>query len=70
MLKSCTKRSTADSRLKGKTSLEERFADIDIVQVCLKLNEEAEQLRKYPRGMDVIFEIPNLPEELKITDEI
>ena len=51
--------------LQGKPSLEERFADIDIEQVRLKLKEEAEQLRKYPRGMREIFKIPDLPEKLK-----
>ena len=52
--------------LKGKTSLEDRFADIDIEQVRLKLREEAEQLKKYPYGMGVIFKMPDLPEKLKI----
>ena len=55
--------------LKGKSSLEERFADIDIEQVRLKLKEEAEQLKKYPQGMGVIFKMPDLPEQLKIAHE-
>ncbi len=55
--------------LKGKPSLEERFADIDAKQVRLKLKEEAEQLKKYPRGMAVIFKIPDLPEQLQPTQE-
>jgi len=55
--------------LKGKPSLEERFADIDAKQVRLKLKEEAEQLKKYPRGMAAIFKMPDLPEQLQPTQE-
>ncbi len=55
--------------LKGKSSLEERFSDIDIKLVRQKLKEEAEQLKKYPQGMGVIFKIPDLPEQLKIINE-
>ena len=51
--------------LKGKPNLEERFADIDIKQARLKLKAEAEQLKKYPRGMGVIFKMPDLPGQLK-----
>ncbi len=55
--------------LKGKPSLEERFADIDAKQVRLRLKEETEQLKKYPRGMGVIFKMPDLPEQLQPTQE-
>ena len=55
--------------LKGKSSLEERFSDIDIKLVRQKLEEEAEQLKKYPQGMGSIFKIPDLPEQLKIVHE-
>ncbi|RKY54420.1 MAG: hypothetical protein DRP93_05110, partial [Candidatus Neomarinimicrobiota bacterium] len=55
--------------LKGKSSLEERFSDVDIGLVRQKFKEEAEQLKKYPQGMVGIFKIPDLPEQLKIVDE-
>ena len=55
--------------LKGKPNLEERFADIDIKQARLKLKAEAEQLKKYPRGMVVIFKMPDLPGQLKPTQD-
>ena len=55
--------------LKGKSSLEERFADIDIEQVRLKFKEEAEQLKRYPHGMGLIFKNPDLPEQLNLAHE-
>ena len=51
--------------LKGKSNLEERFADIDIEQVRLNLKEEAEQLKKYPKGMNNIFKTADLPAEFE-----
>ena len=65
LVKNLTNTDYMEILLQGKPSLEERFADIDIEQVRLKLKEEAEQLRKYPRGMREIFKIPDLPEKLK-----
>jgi len=53
--------------LKDKANLEECFADIDIKQVRSKLKEEAEQLKKYPRGMREIFKMSDFPERLKLS---
>ena len=52
--------------LQGKPSLENCFADIDIEQVRLKLREENEQLKKYPKGMRKIFKIPDLPAKFEV----
>ena len=48
------------------SSLEERFAEIGINQVRLKLRKEAEHLAKYPKGMKKIFQMPNMPAKLKL----
>lgn len=55
--------------LKGKSSLEECFADIDIEQVRAKLSDEAEQLKKYPKGMRKVFKIPDLPAVLNVVNK-
>jgi len=56
--------------LSGKTSLADRFADIDIGLVREMLKQEDEDARKYPKGMAKIFNIAHLPEILsKLTSK-
>jgi len=50
--------------LNGKSSLAERFAEIDVVQVRKVFAEAQIVTRKYPERMAEVFKIPNLPQRL------
>jgi hypothetical protein len=50
--------------LKGKDSLAERFADIDIQQVRQDEQENSNRFRKYPKNMRRLFRVPHLPRKI------
>ena len=50
--------------LKGKTSLADRFADIDIRLVRQEEKKNAERWKKYPKRMRRLFKISHLPQKL------
>ena len=50
--------------LKGKPTLAERFAEIDIVQVRKAFAEAQKVTQKYPKRMAEVFKIPHLPKQL------
>ena len=50
--------------LNGKTSLPERFSEIDIIQVRNAFVETQEETQRYPRRMAKVFRIPHLPKQL------
>jgi hypothetical protein len=50
--------------LKGKKTLAQRFADIDIQLVRQEEKINAERWRKYPKRMRALFKIPELPQRL------
>lgn len=52
--------------LNGKTTLAERFAEIDIVQVRKLFAEEQKVTQKYPKRMAEVFKITHLPRRLGI----
>ena len=47
--------------LKGRKTLEERFADIEIVQVREALQDDSKLKKKYPKRMQRLFKVPDLP---------
>jgi len=53
--------------LKGKDSLAERFADIDIEQVRREEQENNNRFRKYPKNMRRLFRVPHLPRKIMKT---
>jgi len=53
-----------DILLKGKSSLESRFAEIDILQVREEEKKNAQRWRKYPKKMRKLFKIDQLPQKL------
>lgn len=50
--------------LKGKETLAERFAEIDIQQVRKEEKENERRWRKYPKRMCKLFKIPHLPKKM------
>lgn len=50
--------------LNGKSSLAERFAEIDIKLVREELRQQEAWARKYPKGMAKVFKLDNLPQKL------
>ena len=50
--------------LKGKMTLAERFAEIDIQQVRKEEKENERRWRKYPKRMCKLFKIPHLPQKM------
>jgi len=50
--------------LNGKTTLAERFAEIDITQVRKEHDEAQKSVQRYPRRMAEVFKIPHLPKIL------
>jgi len=50
--------------LKGKETLVERFAEIDIQQVHKEEKENEKRWRKYPKRMNKLFKIPHLPQKM------
>ena len=50
--------------LKGKSTLAERFADVDIDHVRKVFAEEKEETEKYPKRMGKVFKIAHLPKLL------
>ena len=50
--------------LQGKLTLAERFAEIDIQQVCQHEQENSRQFRKYPKHMRRLLRILHLPRKL------
>ena len=50
--------------LKGKTSLADRFADIDIQLVRQEEKKNAERWKKYPKRMRRLFKTSHLPQKL------
>jgi hypothetical protein len=50
--------------LKGKETLAERFAEIDIQQVRKEEKENEKRWRKYPKRMSKLFKIPHLPQKI------
>ena len=50
--------------LKGKMSLADRFADIDILLVRQEEKKNAERWRKYPKGMRKLFNNSHLPQKM------
>jgi hypothetical protein len=50
--------------LNGKTTLAERFAEIDIVQVRKLFAEEQQGTQKYPKRMAEVFKITHFPKRL------
>ena len=53
--------------LKGKESLAERFADIDIEQVRQEEQDNNNRFRKYPKNMRRLFRVPHLPRKIMET---
>jgi len=53
--------------LKGKDSLAERFAEIDIQQVRQEEKQNERRWRKYPKRMCRLFKIPDLPQKMMKT---
>ncbi len=50
--------------LKGKESLADRFAEIDIQQVRQEEKENERRWRKYPKQMCRLFKVPDLPQRM------
>jgi len=50
--------------LKGKETIAERFAEIDIQQVRKEEKENERHWRKYPKRMCKLFKIPHLPQKM------
>ncbi len=50
--------------LNGKKNLAERFTEIDITAVRAELRREDDAARNYPKGMDRILRLPDLPDKI------
>ena len=64
LVKNLEKPQYLEAILKGKASLAERFAEIDIVQVRKVFAETQESTQRYPKRMAPVFKIPHLPKKL------
>ncbi len=51
--------------LNGKTTLAERFAEIDVASVRAMLQEEGESARKHPKGVGKILRIEDFPNRIE-----
>ena len=50
--------------LKGKQSLEQRFAQIDAQQVREEIKKHQEEWRDLPKGIKQMLKMPDLPQKL------